>query len=56
MPTEPLTPDDKKNWPVCWLCKKPIKPHKVHYQAGQRQFPSHKNCLVTIKRSKDGGI
>lgn len=44
-----------KEKPICWLCKKPIK-GVVHYQGGQYTHPSHKKCIVSIKRSKDGGI
>jgi hypothetical protein len=45
----------KKDLPVCWLCKKPIR-GKVYYQGGQLTHPSHRECLVVIERSKDGGI
>ncbi len=43
---------------ICCLCKKPIKPHKVHYQGGQLSHPCHKKCLIVIKPSKryGGGI
>lgn len=41
--------------PVCYLCKKPIK-GRVFYQGGQYTHPSHRKCLVVIRRSKDGGI
>lgn len=47
---------EKKPDIICVNCKKPIKPHKVRYQGGSHAHPSHKKCLVVIKKSKDGGI
>jgi hypothetical protein len=41
--------------PTCWLCKQPVV-GDIHYQGGRHEFPSHRECLVTIERSKDGGI
>jgi hypothetical protein len=43
---------------ICWLCKQPIKPNKVHFQGGQTTHPAHKKCLIEIKPSKrhGGGI
>ena len=49
-------PKVKTEGPICWLCKKPIV-GKVHYQAGVTKFPSHRRCLMVIKKSKkDSGI
>ncbi len=38
----------------CWLCKKPIN-GQVHYQGGSTAHPSHRKCLVSIKRSEKHG-
>lgn len=40
---------------ICCNCRKPIK-GKVYYQGGQFTHPSHRKCLIVIKKSKDGSI
>lgn len=44
---------EKSTLPVCWLCRKPIE-GEVCYQAGRKEFPSHREHLVTVGQEKEG--